>query len=131
MNARTRTGMALLALAINLPLWTTGCATMTTDFTTAARPGGTDESGVFHVGIFDRGRDVREQRLTRQRVSSELYRIDAGGESLVERSDEPEFDVSGLSAGKYRLRVSGWREGNQTDSPSATRQKNFTIDRGS
>jgi hypothetical protein len=121
--------MALLVLAINLPLWTTGCATMTTDFTSAAR-GESRGTGSFRAAIFDRGKDVRTESFTTHRVESELYREDAGGDVLVTRSAEPAFEATDLAPGKYRLRVSGWRDGNDTDSPSATRQKKFTIERG-
>jgi hypothetical protein len=128
MNARTRTGTALLALALNLPLWTTGCGTMTTDLSTIrSGPGVASRKGAFEAGIFDRERDISKNVYTANRVASELYRQDAKGSVLVTRTTEPFFEATGLEPGKYRLTVYGWRDGNASESPSATRHKTFTV----
>ncbi|HET9795588.1 MAG TPA: hypothetical protein VFS34_14130 [Thermoanaerobaculia bacterium] len=128
MHAGNRTWTSLLVLALNIPLWTTGCGTVTTDLkTTRHAPGAGTGTGAFNAAIFDHERDIAKNALTANRVESTLYREDPGGPVAIKQTAEPSFEVTDLPPGRYRLRVAGWRDGNASSAPSATRQKKFTI----
>jgi hypothetical protein len=104
--APPRHGLVLLAaLATAL---TAGCVSIRAE---RPAPHARNEPGSVEVRVFDTASDARHGTLTRRRVQSELSVIESSGdETLVHRSWEPSWGTSGLPAGAYRLRVTGWRD---------------------
>lgn len=121
----TRRSLATLLAVAVLASGATGCTTIG-----VAAVAATSEplTAGLDVRVFDRAGDASAGHLSSGRVRSALETAQG---AAVHDAEGPEWSLSGLAPGEYRLRVRQWRKGTSTSSsPDAEATKKLTLKPG-
>jgi hypothetical protein len=112
---------SLLAVAV-LALGVSGCTSV--GVTAVAAPSEPAASGL-DVRVFDRVKDAKANHTSSGRVTSDLKTKDG---TAVHHADGPEWSLSGLAPGDYRLTIRQWKSSNSDpERPDAQVTKRLTL----
>lgn len=121
MRSSLATILAVAVLASSI----SGCTSV--GVTAVAAPTDPATSGL-DVRVFDRVKDAKANHTSAGRVRSDLETKD---KAAVHHADGPEWSLSGLAPGEYRLRVRLWKKGNSDPQrPDAEATKRLTLKPG-
>jgi hypothetical protein len=102
-----------------------GCTSV--GVTAVAAPTDPATSGL-DVRVFDRVKDAKANHTSAGRVTSDLETKDG---AAVHHADGPEWSLSNLAPGEYRLRIRQWKKGNSdVQRPGAETSKRLTLRAG-
>ena len=96
--------VVLLALAP----WCAGCATEIYTRSSSDRIGSVGGRGRLEVRVFDDHSHQRQDLVSLREVVTELYRLEAGEETLVREEKAARWSADDLAPGRYRLHVGRW-----------------------
>jgi hypothetical protein len=112
---------SLLAFAV-LALGVSGCTSV--GVIAVAAPSEPAASGL-DVRVFDRVKDAKANHTSSGRVTSDLKTKDG---TAVHHADGPEWSLSGLAPGDYRLTIRQWKRSNSDpERPDAQVTKRLTL----
>lgn len=112
---------SFLAVAV-LASGVSGCTSVAV--TAVAAPAESAASGL-DVRVFDRVKDAKANHTSSGRVTSDLRAKDG---KVVHHADGPEWSLSGLAPGDYRLTIRHWRKGNSDPArPDARTTRKLTL----
>jgi hypothetical protein len=95
--------------------------------TAAVAPSEPATSGL-DVRVFDRARDAKANHASSGRVTSDL---ETAAGAAVHHADGPEWSLSGLAPGDYRLTIRQWKKGNpRSETPDAETTKRLLLKPG-
>lgn len=100
----TESRVVAAGLLVAVIPWCLGCASEARrpQPATRSRVGGT---GSLEVRVFENRDDARRDLTAHRAVVTELYRLDGQARVLVRRVAEARWSLSGLTPGRYQLRV--------------------------
>jgi hypothetical protein len=121
---RTQHLTAKLLLVLLAP-WCVGCATEIYLERSTGAKGGTGD-GRLEVRVFENRPDRRRNDVSKREIVTELYRLESGSEKLVRQERATRWAATGLSPGRYVLRVRGFA-GEKAALPSHDKDRHFRI----
>jgi len=92
------------ALLVALAPWCAGCATEIYLQRSTGAGGGSGE-GRLDVRVFENRPGLRRDDVSKRTIVTELYRLESGSEKLVREEQGTRWAASGLTPGRYVLRV--------------------------
>jgi len=92
---------------VTLAPWCAGCATEIYTRSSASTVGSMGR-GRLEVRVFDDASHKKQDLVSLREVVTELYRIEAGEETLVREEKTARWSADDLAPGRYRLHVGRW-----------------------
>ncbi|MBI4915021.1 MAG: hypothetical protein HY825_04180 [Acidobacteria bacterium] len=107
MSRKTLRSLTARVVLLTLAPWCAGCATEIYSRSSTV-PAGPMGRGRLEVRVFDDATHRKQNLVSLREVVTELYRLEAGEETLVREARTARWSADDLAPGRYRLHVGRW-----------------------
>jgi hypothetical protein len=107
MSRKTLRSLTARVVLLTLAPWCAGCATEIYSRSSSV-PAGPVGRGRLEVRVFDDANHRKQNLVSLREVVTELYRLEAGEETLVREEKAARWSADDLAPGRYRLYVGRW-----------------------